>query len=63
MNKSIYGHKLGEIHHRSKASNNVVNEARCMREKGFSYSKISNALSIPVSTVRDWVNYVTRYAE
>ncbi|MES2488533.1 MAG: hypothetical protein V4607_01990 [Pseudomonadota bacterium] len=63
------GHKCGEQHHRTRWSNEIVEEARTMDDDGVgSYLTIARKLSakygkkLSEDTVRDWCEYRTRIA-
>ena len=49
------------IHHKAKHSDQTVKDARTMRDNGYSYTEIAEALDVNWRTVCDWVNYATRW--
>ena len=60
--RSLSGHRIGEWHQKATEPDEKVRKARELREeKGWTYTRIAAALDVPWLTVRDWVNYVTRY--
>jgi len=42
-------------------SNQTVKDARIMRDNGYTYAEIGEALGVHWRTVCDWVNYATRF--
>jgi hypothetical protein len=50
----------GELHPRCKWPDVLVDEARELHDVGMGRKRISAALRVPESTVRDWLRYWTR---
>lgn len=57
---STRGYPKGESHHRAKASNAIVEQARQLRDRNLSYLQIARILGYSKWTVRDWCDYRTR---
>jgi hypothetical protein len=60
--RNARGYRLGAGHHRAKYPDEVISQARTLREQGRTYAQIAAAVGAPWRTVADWVNFATRYA-
>lgn len=50
----------GEQHHRAKHSNDLVERARQLHDRGWGYRRIGRELGVSWNTARDWCAYRTR---
>ena len=57
-----YKGNVGANHFRAKHSDDVVRQAREMREQGKTYTEIARHCNANWRTVADWCNYATRWA-
>ena len=62
IDRNLRGWRVGAGHQRARAGSEQVALARSMHKAGHGYKAIGRLLSLPVSTVRDWCTYRTRYA-
>jgi hypothetical protein len=50
----------GEAHPQCRWPDEMVAEARELHDMGIGRKRISQALKVPMSTIRDWLRYWTR---
>lgn len=56
------GRRIGESHHAARHGDDIVREARRMHGDGMGYKRIGRMLGVHPATIRDWVQYATRYS-
>lgn len=57
------GHRIGAWHGKAKYSDAIIAEVRKKHiPHVYGIKRLSDEFDIPYSTVRDWVQYKTRYA-
>jgi hypothetical protein len=64
ISRNHTGHRIGESHHRSRLSDSQVKEIRNLREmnkKVYSYKKLSIIYGCGETTIRDIVQFRTRW--